>query len=94
MLGGHAMPYFVALMETIDPIKDAEILETHKAYLSEHIALGNIYAKGPFTDHSGGLIILKVDSFETAQDIIDNDPVSLNHTRKIILKEWKSTLSE
>lgn len=88
------MPYFVALMETIDPIKDAEILESHKAYLSEHIALGNIFAKGPFTDHSGGLIILKMDSFESAKVIMDNDPVSIHNTRKITLKEWKSTLPE
>lgn len=88
------MPYFVALMETIDPNKDAEILESHKAYLSEHIALGNIFAKGPFTDHSGGLIILKMDCFESAKAIMDNDPVSIHNTRKITLKEWKSTLPE
>lgn len=88
------MPYFVALMETIDPAKDAEILETHKAYLSTHIALGNIFAKGPFTDHSGGLIILKTDSYETAAAIMANDPVSIHQTRKITLKEWKSTLAE
>ena len=88
------MPYFVALMETIDPAKDAEILETHKAYLAEHIALGHIFAKGPFTDHSGGLIILKVDSLETAQTVMANDPVSLNQTRRITIKEWKSTLAE
>lgn len=88
------MPYFVALMETIDPNKDAEILESHKAYLSEHIALGNIFAKGPFTDHSGGLIILKMDCLDSAKAIMDNDPVSIHNTRKITLKEWKSTLPE
>ena len=88
------MPYFVALMETIDPAKDAEILEAHKAYLAEHIALGHIFAKGPFTDHSGGLIILKVDALATAEAVMANDPVSLNNTRRITLKEWKSTLPE
>ncbi len=88
------MPFFAAIMETIDPDKDAEILEEHKAYLQHHIDIGNIFAKGPFTDHSGGLIILKTDSFETAQSIMDNDPVSVNHTRKITLKQWKSTLTE
>lgn len=86
------MPYFVALMETMDPIKDAEILESHKAYLGEQIANGNIFAKGPFTDHSGGLIVLKVETLEEAQTIMANDPVSINQTRKITLKEWKSTL--
>lgn len=88
------MPYFVALMETIDAQKDAEILESHKAYLNQHIAAGNIFAKGPFTDHSGGLILLKVKDLEAAKAVMDNDPVSLNKTRKITLKEWKSTLPE
>lgn len=88
------MPYFVALMETINPAKDAEILEAHKAYLAEQIALGQIFAKGPFTDHSGGLIILKVDALAKAEAIMANDPVCLHNTRRITLKEWKSTLPE
>jgi uncharacterized protein YciI len=86
------MPYFAAIMEIIDPAKDEEILEEHMAYLQHHIDIGNIFAKGPFTDHSGGLIILKTDTFEDAQAVMDHDPVSVNHTRKITLKQWKSTL--
>lgn len=88
------MPYFVALMETIDPVKDAEILESHKAYLSEQISKGTIFAKGPFVDHSGGLILFKTESFEAAKAIMDQDPVVLCQTRKITLKEWRSTLPE
>lgn len=86
------MPYYAAIMETIDPVKDAEILDAHKAYLQHHIDIGNIFAKGPFTDHSGGLIILKTVSMESAQTIMDNDPISIHHTRKVTLKEWKTTL--
>lgn len=88
------MPFFVAIMETINPEKDAEILDAHKVYLQHHIDIGNIYAKGPFTDHSGGLIILKTDTLETAQAVMENDPVTVNRTRKITLKQWKSTLPE
>lgn len=88
------MPFFVAVMETVDSVKDAEILDEHKAYLQHHIDIGNIFAKGPFTDHSGGLIILKTDTFEIAKGIMDNDPVSINRTRKITLKQWKTTLGE
>ncbi len=88
------MPFFIAIMETIDPLKDAAILEEHKAYLQHHIDIGNIYAKGPFTDHSGGLIILKTDTLEAAQAVMAHDPVSVNGTRKITLKQWKSTLPE
>lgn len=86
------MPYYVAIMETIDSIKDAEILESHKTYLAEHIKSGNIFAKGPFTDHSGGLIVFKVDTLEKAQAIMANDPVILSQSRNVVIKEWKSTL--
>lgn len=88
------MPFFIVIMETIDPAKDAEILDEHKAYLQHHIDVGNIYAKGPFTDHSGGLIILKTDTLESARTIVEHDPVSVNNTRKITLKQWKSSFPD
>ena len=87
------MPYYVAIMETINPEKDAEILESHKAYLSFQIEAGKIIAKGPFTDHSGGLIIFKTDTYEEAKSIMDQDPVVIHRSRSIILKEWRSTLT-
>lgn len=87
------MPYYVAIMETINPEKDAEILESHKAYLSAQIELGKIIAKGPFTDHSGGLIIFKTESYEEAKTIMDQDPVVVHNSRSITLKEWRSSLA-
>jgi len=88
------MPYFVAFLETVDPKRDAEILDIHKAYLQKYIEEGSIFAKGPFTDHTGGLIIYKADTYEQAKTIADNDPVIKENTRKMIFKEWKSTLKE
>ena len=86
------MAYFVAILETIDKEKDAEILEVHKAYLQKYIDEGKIFAKGPFTDHTGGLIIYKADTYEEAYELAKNDPVILENTRKMTFKEWKSTL--
>ena len=67
------MIFYIAIMETVDSAKDAEVLEDHLAYLNKYIDGGKIYAKGPFLDHTGGLIIYKVDSFEEAKEIIEND---------------------
>lgn len=86
------MIFYVAILETIDAKKDSEILDTHKAYLQKYIAEGKIFAKGPFTDHSGGLIIYKTESFEEAREIAENDPVILHKSRNLTLKEWKSNL--
>lgn len=86
------MILYVAILESIDSQNNSEMLDIHKAYLQELIHEGKIYAKGPFTDHSGGLVIYKADSFEEAKKLAENDPAVLQGYRKLILKEWKSTL--
>lgn len=84
------MILYVAILKTINPVKDAEILDVHKAYLQKYIDEGKIYAKGPFTDHSGGLIIYNVENMEQAIELVENDPVTIHNTRTYELKEWKS----
>ena len=86
------MIFYVAILETIDAKKDSEILDIHKAYLQKYIEEGKIFAKGPFADHSGGLIIYKTESLEEAKEIAENDPVIIHNSRKLTLKEWKSNL--
>ena len=86
------MIFYVAILETIDAKKDSEILDIHKAYLQKYIEEGKIFAKGPFTDHSGGLIIYKTESLEEAREIAENDPVILHKSRSLTLKKWKSNL--
>ncbi|MFD1706602.1 YciI family protein [Siminovitchia sediminis] len=83
------MNYIVAMMKTIDKEKDAKILKDHIEYLNKQIEKGKILAKGPFLDHSGGLIIFGVKSMEEAQQIADHDPAAIHQTREFILKEWK-----
>lgn len=88
------MPYYVAYLETINKEKDKELLAEHKAYLQHYLDTGEIYAKGPFLDHSGGLIIYQTKTREEAYAIATKDPVIKNQSRKMIFKEWKSTLPE
>nr|WP_300003505.1 YciI family protein [Tissierella sp.] len=86
------MIYYAAILKTIDKKKDDEVLEEHKAYLQKYIDEGKIFAKGPFTDHSGGMVIYSTDNMESARDIIENDPVIVHSSRTYELKEWKSNL--
>ncbi|WP_406244068.1 YciI family protein [Tissierella carlieri] len=72
--------------------KDSEILDIHKAYLQKFIDEGKIFAKGPFTDHSGGLVIYKANSYEEAKEMAENDPAVLQKSRTLILKEWRSNI--
>lgn len=88
------MPYFAAIFEMKDKEKDKEILDVHIAFLNKQIEAGNIFAKGPFMDHSGGLVLYKMDSYEEAKKLAESDPVIVHGTRKMLFKEWKSTLPE
>ncbi len=88
------MMLYAAILEMIDKEKDAMLLDMHKAYLEEHIQKGNIFAKGPFTDHSGGLILYKSSSYEAAMELAGNDPAILEGSRKLTLKEWRSNIEE
>lgn len=87
------MILYVTILEMVDKDKDDEILEEHIGYLNQKLEEGILIAKGPFTDHSGGLMIYKADSIEEARKLIEADPAVRDKTRKIgLLKEWKSTI--
>ena len=88
------MIFYIAIMKTIDPSKDAEILDEHLEYLKKYIDEGKIYAKGPFLDHSGGLIIYDVESYDEAKNLIENDPVIRDKSREYTLKEWRSNIEK
>lgn len=86
------MILYAAILKTVDEKKDMEILDIHKAYLQKFIDEGKIFAKGPFTDHSGGLVIYRANSYEEAKEMAENDPAVLQKSRTLVLKEWRSNI--
>ncbi len=88
------MILYAAILKMEDLEKDKGILEEHIAYLNKHIEEGTIFAKGPFTDHSGGLVIFNTETIEKAKELMNNDPVIVHNTRTYTMKEWKSTLEK
>ncbi len=52
----------------------AQPLRGHVAYLKKLHARGQLSMGGPFTDESGGLVILTVDSIDQARELIARDP--------------------
>lgn len=86
------MILYAAILTTIDAKKDAEILHIHKAYLQKLIDEGKIYAKGPFTDHSGGLVIYNAESYDEALKLAEKDPAIVQKSRTMVLKEWRSNI--
>jgi uncharacterized protein YciI len=67
----------------------------HEQPLLEHGAhIHNLYQEGilleggPFLDHSGGMALIKVDSLEQAEGIINKDPAILSGVFTADLHPW------
>ena len=83
------MSYYAAFLHMIDPEKNQAVLPRHIAYLDKLDEEGKIFARGPFADGSGGLVVYIADSLEAATYLAENDPHVLEKVRRLELKEWK-----
>ncbi|MFJ7727824.1 YciI family protein [Neobacillus sp. NPDC097160] len=83
------MGYFAAFLHMLDVEKNKDVLPRHIQYLDELDAKGKIFARGPFTDKSGGLVVYVADSFEEANALALKDPHVVEESRELEMKEWK-----
>lgn len=82
------MKYFAAFLPMLDEEKSRAIRPRHLAFLDEQDSKGKIFARGPFTDASGGLVIYIASSLEEAQEIAGSDPYVTEGARRLELHEW------
>ena len=61
----------------------------HRQYVKKALAEGKLVAGGPFMDHTGGLIILEVDSLQDAQSFADNDPAVIQEKFEAKVYPWE-----
>jgi uncharacterized protein YciI len=77
---------YAAIIEYLqDKAKIAEVRPTHRQYLAQLKANGQLVASGPFTDDSGALIIYEAGSKEDAEKLLRADPF---HASGIFLR-WQ-----
>ncbi|PIC57707.1 hypothetical protein CSV80_07125 [Sporosarcina sp. P12(2017)] len=86
------MAYYTALLHMIQPEKNAEVLPRHIEYLDQLDAKGNIFARGPFADGTGGLVIYIANSYEEAYEMATRDPHVIEKVRRLEMKEWRPLL--
>jgi uncharacterized protein len=82
------MAYFAAFLHMLDEEKSRAIRPRHLAFLDEQDLHGKIFARGPFADGSGGLVIYSAASLEEAQAIAASDPYVREGARRLELHEW------
>jgi uncharacterized protein YciI len=83
------MAYYAALLHMLDLEKNKELRPLHVEYLEKLEEEGKVFARGPFGDDSGGLVVYMADSYEEALTLAENDPHVINKVRRLELKEWK-----
>jgi uncharacterized protein len=83
------MAYFAAILHMLDPEKNQKYRQDHLDYLNQLAEQGKIFAKGPFADGSGGMVVYIADSYEEAKKMAENDPYVVNGVRRLDLREWK-----
>ncbi len=82
------MKYYAALLRMLDVAKSRDLRPQHLAFLDEMTHRGNIFARGPFTDGAGGLVIYIAESLDEATKIARNDPYVHQGARSLEVHEW------
>ncbi|HET7657057.1 MAG TPA: YciI family protein, partial [Bacillales bacterium] len=75
------MAYFAAVLHMERPEDNQKYRPEHLNHLAEMEKQGRIFAKGPFTDEQGGMVIYIADSLDEARELAENDPYVIRGVR-------------
>jgi uncharacterized protein len=82
------MKCFVAFLKMKDSEKNVSFRQKHLDFLEEKAKEKKVFARGRFTDNTGGMVVYVADSIEEAQKIADSDPYVTSGARILELHEW------
>ncbi|WP_042146881.1 YciI family protein [Paucisalibacillus sp. EB02] len=82
------MRYFAVFLPMRDEEKSRVYRPDHLTYLQQKLEAGNVFAKGPFVDGTGGLVIYKAESFEQVELMVKQDPYVAYDARGYEIHEW------
>ncbi len=86
------MHYFVYLLRiVVDRATYEPHLPDHLAYLQQLDAAGILVLSGPFTDRTGGMIVVRATSLDEARRIAEADPLVARGVDQYELREWRLT---
>jgi uncharacterized protein YciI len=88
-LGECLMKYFAAILHMLDSERNKTLRPQHLAFLQEQESKGRIFARGPFSDGAGGLVIYQAESLEEARSFAESDPYVAGGARRLELHPWE-----
>jgi uncharacterized protein len=88
------MKYFAAFLKMEDIEKNATYRPQHMDFLMQNEKEGKIFARGRFSDNSGGMVVYIASSFEEAEKIAKSDPLVTSGARTLELHEWEMKVAQ
>jgi uncharacterized protein YciI len=85
------MIYMIKLTIVVDRAIYEPYLPAHLAYLQDLKARGVLLLSGPFTDRTGGMVLISAASRTEAETIAQADPLVANRVDTYELREWLIT---
>ncbi|RHW30646.1 YciI family protein [Oceanobacillus profundus] len=85
------MKYYAAFSPMKNAEKSRQYRQDHLDYLGKLAEQRKVFAKGRFTDSTGGLVIYIAESFEEVEEIVKNDPYVVYGARGYDIHEWEMT---
>ncbi|WP_456277743.1 YciI family protein [Bacillus sp. AK128] len=82
------MAYFAAILHMEKPELNEQFRGQHLDYLTSLDEAGKIFARGPFVDGSGGMVIYIAGSLAEAKELAEKDPYVIEGVRRLELHEW------
>jgi len=64
---------YVILLELVRPF-GGDVIQRHIEHLRALDEAGQLMLCGPFTDHPGGMVVVRADSYAAADEVARSDP--------------------
>ncbi|MEO3948017.1 YciI family protein [Gorillibacterium sp. CAU 1737] len=71
-----------------------DLIQAHVAHLRELDQAGKLVLCGPFLDYKGGMVIVKTETREEAEEIAKRDPFVASGTESYELRTWELSCEE
>ena len=80
--------FYVVIQDLIKKDITPEMMDPHKAYVKDLVQKGKMVIAGPFTDRSGGMILIEALDENEAQRIAAEDPAVVSGILKNNIREF------
>jgi len=81
---------YVVIAKLTNMLKATAAITKYGPYIEKLKENGHFVAAGKWTDNSGAMLILRADSLEEVEEMVQDDPLVQNGAVAYQIKEWEA----